>query len=322
MNRFVKGSLITAGILMAAGIVFCLISAAIGGSSMFYSIKNDVYLDKGLEKVGNSLENIADNVVGGRWYNGWGSKNPTYLTVNDKRVKDEIWEEQIPIEDIRNLSLELGAGEFYIREKESADGMVDIRIEGVGGCNYRVKDKTLHVEGFTGIKTFGTKLNQNILTLTFPADTSFREVDVEVGAGTMEIASVKAEELSAQIGAGELMMNQMEAKDLSVEIGAGRLAASNMYAQEVSLVVGMGECLYGGTVVNELEAECDMGNMELSLDGKESDYNYELECAAGNIDINDNTISALASERKIHNGASKNIELTCNMGNISIRFKE
>lgn len=65
-----------------------------------------------------------------------------------------------------------------------------------------------------------------------------------------------------------------------------------------------------------------MGNMELSLNGKESDYNYEVECSAGNIDINGTYISAFGAERSIQNGASRTFKLECNMGNITVLFKE
>lgn len=322
MNKFVKVSLITAGILMAAGIVFCFISAVIGGGSMLYWVKNDAHLDK-LNVVEDTFEDIADRITDSGWHHSWGS-NPTHLTVNNKRVKGGVWEEQIPIDDIRDLNLELGAGEFYIREKDEADGMVDITVEGVGGCNYKVKDKTLYVEGFTGIKNLGigTNFNKNKLVLTFPAGIGFREADIEAGAGTMEIASLQADEISVTIGAGELVMNKAHTKELSAEVGAGRLEANDMHAREVSLVIGVGDCVYEGTIEEELDAECDMGNITLSLNGKESDYNYEVECSAGNIDINGNVISALASERKIENGASRTFELECNLGNIEIYFKE
>ncbi len=321
MNKFVKGSFIAAGILMVVGIVFCLISGAVGGINALHIIKNDAYLDGKLETAENVFESFADRITGGGWHHNWGT-NPTHLTVNGKKAKAEVWEDRISVEDIRNLELELGAGDFYIREKEAADGMVDITIEGVGGCNYRVKDKTLHLEGFTGIKTFGTNTNKNIFTLTFPAGSHFNEADIEIGAGRMELASLQAEEVSVQIGAGECVMNQVEAKELSADIGAGNFNANQMRAQDLSLAVGMGECFYEGAVENDLNAECGMGNIELFLNGEESDYNYELECSAGNIDINGSSVSALAAERTIQNGASKTIELECSMGNISIYFNK
>lgn len=321
MNKFVKVCLITAGILVVLGMIFSFISAAAGGRNMLHFIKDNVRQDGELDIIEGTLEDLPERIFGRKWYHNWGT-NPTYLTVNGERVKTEVWERQIPAENIKNLSLELGAGEFYIREKDAADGMVDVTIEGVGGCKYQVKDNTLHVEGFTGIRTLGMSGNRNNLILTFPAGTNFGEIDIEAGAGTMEMVSLQAEEITVEVGAGEFIMNRMEAKELSAEIGAGRLVVSDMHAKDVSLMVGVGDCTYEGAITNELEAECSMGNIALTLDGKESDYNYELECSAGNIDINGSVVSGLASERSIQNGAARTLELVCSMGNISILFDE
>ncbi len=319
MNKFVKVCFITAGILMASGLVFSFIGAAAGGRNMFHFIKDNVRQDGELDIIEGTLEGLPERIFGRKWYHNWGS-NPTYLTINGEKVNTEVWETQIPVENIKNLSLELGAGEFYIREKNAADGMVDVTIAGVGGCDYQVKDKTLYVEGFTGIRTLNMSGYQNNLILTFPAGTDFSEIDVEAGAGTMEMVSLKAEEIKVVVGAGEFIMNQMEAKELSAEVGAGRLDVSDMYAKDVSLMVGVGDCIYEGTIENELEAECNMGNMSLTLDGKESDYNYELECSAGNIDIDGSVVTGLASKKSIQNGAARTFELVCSVGNISIRF--
>ena len=95
-----------------------------------------------------------------------------------------------------------------------------------------------------------------------------------------------------------------------------------MTAQEVKLEVGMGECVYHGKILKELDAECDLGNMDITIEGSEEDYNYEIECAAGNIALGGRSIAGLAAERNIDNSAPGTIELSCNMGNITVNFQE
>ncbi len=322
MSKFAKGSLITAGVMLAIGLVFCFVSAAISGTSMFYLIKNDAYLDGRLSSAENAFENFADSVMSTRKSSGWWTGNPKYLTVNDKRAEHNVWEEQVAVGDIRDLELELGAGTFYIREKETDDGYVDIRMEGVGGCTYRVKDHTLHVEGFEGIKAIGAYGGENQIILSVPAGAYFREVDIEIGAGQMELVSLQADKIDATVGAGELLMNGVQAGVLSAETGMGNLSASDMYVREASLMAGMGGCNYVGTIENKLEAECDMGSMEITLNGKKSDYSYEVECSAGEVNIDGSVVTNFLSERSIHNGGHKMCELECNMGNITLRFME
>ncbi len=320
MSKFVKCSLITAGVFAALGVVFCLVSAIFGGRSLFYYAKNDDYVEERIREAGDVLENIVYRIDG--WHISWRDKNAEELTVNDHMVTTTGVEEHQSIEGIRNLNLTLGAGSFVVREKDADDGMIDIYIQGKGGCDYSKKGDTLYVEGFKGIKTIGTDLSENVITLIIPAGTSMEEVDIEVGAGVMEIVSLKAKEIDALIGAGELRIDQTQAQDFSAEIGMGRFEAYNMDVEEASLTLSMGECIYEGAISGNLDIECDMGNMEIFLSGHEDDYNYEIECGAGNVEIGGESYAALASERHINNGCHRDIEVECNMGNIEIQFKE
>ena len=320
MSKFVKCSLIVAGVFAALGVVFCLVSAILGGRSLIYYARNDSYVEERIRVIGDVLEDFVYRIDG--WHISWRDKNPEELTINDHMITTAGLEEHQPIEGIRNLNLTLGAGSFVIREKDTDDGMIDIYIQGKGGCDYAKKGDTLYVEGFKGIKTIGTDLSENVITLIIPAGTSMDEVDIEVGAGVMEIVSLKAKEIDALIGAGELRIDQAQIQDFSAEVGAGRVEAYNMDVEEASLTLSMGECIYEGAISGNLDIECDMGNMEIFLSGHEDDYNYEIECGAGNVEIGGESYAALVSERHINNGCHRDIEVECNMGNIEIQFKE
>lgn len=320
MSKFVKCSLIVAGVFAALGVVFCLVSAILGGRSLIYYARNDSYVEERIRVIGDVLEDFVYRING--WHISWRDKNPEELTINDHMITTAGLEEHQPIEGIRNLNLTLGAGSFVIREKDTDDGMIDIYIQGKGGCDYAKKGDTLYVEGFKGIKTIGTDLSENVITLIIPAGTSMDEVDIEVGAGVMEIVSLKAKEIDALIGAGELRIDQAQIQDFSAEVGAGRVEAYNMDVEEASLTLSMGECIYEGAISGNLDIECDMGNMEIFLSGHEDDYNYEIECGAGNVEIGGESYAALASERHINNGCYRDIDVECNMGNIEIQFKE
>lgn len=320
MSKFVKGSLITAGIFAALGVVFCMISAIFGGRSLFYYVKNDEYLDERIEESIDAMENFFDRIS--RHHVVWRDENPEELTVNNHMVTTTGREEHQSIDGIRNLSLTLGAGSFVVKEKDTNDGIIDIYIQGKGGCDYTQKGDTLYVEGFKGIKTIGTDLSENVITLVIPAGLYFEEVDIEVGAGVMEITSINAKEIDASIGAGELLIDRAQVRELSADIGAGIMDARSIDAQEASLTLGMGECIFEGALSGSMDAECSMGNMEIYLSGNENDYNYEIECSAGNVEIGGASYAALASERHIHNGGHKDIEIECAMGSIQIQFLE
>ena len=80
--------------------------------------------------------------------------------------------------------------------------------------------------------------------------------------------------------------------------------------------------LFRSVIEQELDAECNMGSMDFLLKGKEKDHNYEIECSAGNVEINGWEFTALGTEKYVNNGAATTFELTCSMGNITLDFAE
>ena len=67
-----------------------------------------------------------------------------------------------------------------------------------------------------------------------------------------------------------------------------------------------------------------MGNMDLTLAGKAEDYNYELKCGLGNLEVDDSQETSITSGNKqiTNEGATKNIKLDCGMGNVEVEFEE
>lgn len=327
MKKFVVGGLITAGIFAAVGVILCLISGIFGGRNLFYLIRNDDYLEEKIERAGEKLERAGERM--GAWFEGtegwhlvYNDPNPRELTVNDQVVGSAGSETQYPIDGIRKLELTLGAGSFVVKEKDEDDGMIDIYVQGKGGCDYLLKGDTFYVEGFKGFKTIGSDLSENVITMVIPAGVQFEEIDVEVGAGVMEIGGLHTRKMGANIGAGELLINGMETGDFSAEVGVGRIEAFGMASGDVSFMVGMGEGLYEGAVSGNIDLECDMGNLELSLKEREEDFNYEIESSVGNVRIGGSEFSGLATERKVDHGAYRECKVECSVGNIDIKFQE
>lgn len=323
MKKFVKGSLITAGILFAVGLVFCFISTLIGGQRLIRAIKEEDILDEKIEVFVDEVGNVVYEATDGRWGYSFKESYPRELTVNGQIMNGGSMEEKLSLSDIQELQLDVGAGILYLQEKETADNTIDISIKGLGGCTYKTEDGRLYVEGFRGIKTLiGNVAQDNVITISVPKNCRFEKVETEVGAGAMDIQGVNVGKLKTEIGAGECRIYQVNVNEFSAEIGAGSLEVTGTNAGTVELDVSMGECIYQGSVTGDMDVECSMGNIELSLEGKEEDHNYRVECSAGNIDIGNLSFSALAAERVVNHNADSNFDIDCNMGNITINFAE
>jgi len=332
MKKFVKVSLVTAGVLAVVGCMLCLVSAIGGGRNVIayaneenvlgnWGAKGGVIARKLLRLAGHDIapdlpgiDEIALDQEGGTGERVHVSGDDTGMSAAEKHIDTK---------EVKNLCLMLGAGTFTVSEKTAGEGeTLDLYIQGEGSCDFYVKKETLYVEGFKGHHILGSDFNSNNITLKVPMGMRFDEVEAEVGAGIMEFYDIEARELEASVGAGVLNLYRSQAEELSAEIGAGEFYAQDMTSQKADLTVSLGTCTYQGAIARELEAECDMGNMDFLLKGKEEDYNYEIECSGGNIEMDSFNTAAFAMERRIDNGAATTFDLSCSMGNITIHFEE
>ena len=88
----------------------------------------------------------------------------------------------------------------------------------------------------------------------------------------------------------------------------------------MSIEVGAGNCKILNATVDSINASCAVGNLSIELTGKETDYDYNVQCVAGNIKIGKQSFAGLAKEAEINNVTNKLIDLECAMGNITVSF--
>ena len=66
----------------------------------------------------------------------------------------------------------------------------------------------------------------------------------------------------------------------------------------------------------------DYNRLKGIMDRDLKDYDYEISCAAGAIDIGDSSFSGLGHEKKISNpGSSGKMTFDCGVGNITVDFE-
>ena len=69
------------------------------------------------------------------------------------------------------------------------------------------------------------------------------------------------------------------------------------------------------------DGECGLGELDLTLTGTQEDYNYDLECGVGNLDVGSDSYSGLGREKSISNkGADRKLNLECGIGKYISRF--
>lgn len=202
------------------------------------------------------------------------------------------------LDAVSEMEIDLRYDQLILRTH--AESGIKVEVINDSGENVRVKTEgnTLEIEG-------SKKVQDRVVKVYYPENYQFRKVEIEVDAGQVILENeIYAGELDVKIGAGEFMNDdRVEAVQADVEVGAGTVEISRF-------------------AVKQLDAECGLGSMILSLAGTESDYNYKLECGVGELVIGDDSYSGLSNKKDINNaGASGSITLECGMGNIYIDFE-
>lgn len=315
MKKFLKISLITAGICMVLGLVSFSISVFVGGHKVAQIIRSSEDMDKKVSAVIDTVCTTINFATDGEWF-------PEYdgdIVVLGETLEKVDTSYTIPLAEVKSLDIKVGAGELELFTKKDLTDTVEIEVKGVGECTYEIEDGVLNLDGFNQLIGNSGVLGE--ITVYIPKNTTFEEVDIEVGAGTVELTDVNAREIDAFVGAGEMVIECMDVQMFSAKIGAGSLQTEQITTADAELEVSMGECIFEGTINGNLEAECNMGDLELYLTGKEEDHNYDIRCTAGNVTLGGMPSAGFVSDR-VDNGVASTYEVSCKMGNITIEFED
>ena len=301
MKKVLKICLTLAVSLFLIGLIIIAVSFAFGGESLI----NDLVQGKGNIVLGN--------IKGPRIYldlDDWEDEEGTIYSGN----QEKMW-----IADggsVQNLKLDIGAAKLYVKESEDDSYWLETQTDGEIKCD--LKGNALIVRG---IKNDSISDNSKIY-LYVPGNADLDKIELDLGAGKAECDKLNADEISIDLGAGSVECNVINAEVLHTDIGAGSIHIADSTIKEGSFSVSMGELVYHGAIQTDVNAECAMGSMVFSLDADQDDYNYSVECAAGNVSIGGREYSHLASDMEIDNNSVRDFNIDCAMGSIELDFNK
>ena len=284
MKKGTKGMLIAAGAFAVAGIGFC-----IGGISV-----------AAVETGGNVFDQagqlLQDNDYPLAGLIHWG--NVQYHS------SDIDWDaldgNTVDMDFASDLEISLKYDELLIQEYDGDKIRVNVAND---AKNDVVVKETSGKITITDTRSGNVKKKKQIKVIV-PSGKDFDTISLGVDMGTIDLeCDLKVQELSVEVGAGEFS-------------GYG-----NITAAYCDLQVGAGTIDIDQLDIQKLNADCGAGEIDMVVTGKEKDYNYDLSCGMGEIDLEDSEYSGLGIEKNISNeGARKDMVLECGMGEIDVEF--
>lgn len=302
MKGTTKVILIIAGILMAAGLCLTVIGGVMGGGRRVIQWTLNGDLSFGPIEFSDFSVNVADIE--------WEEDQVIYSGSMDKTKLTGA-------ETVQKLEIEVGGA--LVRIETSDNGEIYFASEQAVKYQCYVQGDTLFLKSEG---EFRVGKDNNEIVLYVPRDVAYREISVELGAGSVEFGGkIEARSLHVEVGAGKLTVAAADVDDLQVEIGAGMAQLSGVQAQSADLEVGMGQMIFEGNVIGNMSAECAMGSMEFAIEGSEEAHNYDVSCAMGSIKVGSSSYSGMGNEQYINYGAEALYKLECSMGEIQMQFR-
>lgn len=295
----------------------CLVFAGIG--ALF--IGAGIALGSGFQEV-QQMADAGELSIGSRYMG-----SHVFGDASDENAgnvqKGDLWETFEP-EEISNFDMDIQYGE--IRFSASTTDKVEVSIQAPKSNSYSCKndDGTLKIKDKTHHYHWGFGNREVIIEVAIPEGKVFEKVKIKTDAGKVDINyAFHAENIDLDLGAGEMTADAFAAEEkLSVEVGAGNLEIAEFSAEKLTIDCGVGRADLKGTVTEKAEADCGVGNLNLTLLGKEDDYNYEVNCGIGEVRINAESYSGLSEEKDIDNGADRDIRLDCGVGQLTVKTLE
>lgn len=318
MKKFTKGMLITAGVFGVLGIGLSAGGVAMGATVDSVKIlrdfrdrvnteltETDYYDDDMDDRYDDYDDRYDDDDYDDDYDNDYEERHDRAATKSTDAVQGttEDGVRSYTLNDVTKLDVELTWDSFVMESWDK--NSFGVEIEG------DEREEVSVLQQGQEVKIVSKKLEEKheeprTVTFYYPEKTNFREVDIEIGAGTAELMdAIIADEFSFTVGTGEgNSYDRINAGEISLEVGVGLLDLDVIEAWEI-------------------DGECGMGSLDATFAGREEDYFIKTEGGLNSIVIGSDELGGITGNHSFGNkGAAHTAEFECGMGSINIDFEE
>lgn len=179
------------------------------------------------------------------------------------------------------------------------------------------KNQTLRIEE-ENHKWFSNN-NDSEIIIYIPEDMQFEEVNIETGAGKINIEDLYTQNLDISLGAGETNIKHLVVTDnTNIDGGAGKFTIESGKIHNLDFDMGVGETTILSEITGDNEIDSGVGNLKINVIGNREDYRVKVSKGIGSIKVNG---EETASEQVIGNGKHE-IDIDGGVGSIAIDFNE
>lgn len=330
MKAFTKFCLIFSGILAVLGCGLLLAAVAMGVSFPMlldlahYPTKFTRERIDSIDQVSDALEHLDDGL----------EHLDDALEGLDPDQKDSArWgEKHYEFDDISGLDFELSLCKLEIRQHDGDTVILD--AENTKDYFQYMADGILWIGDDRPSSTLQNGMDNALtLTLTLPKR-KLESVHITLDTGTVSIDSLDFDEMVLDNDIGELDLNSLSGNSFTLTSGVSDCDIDGLSIRDsCHIEAGTGDIRIDRYEGTDLNLDCSIGEVDLTAVGKASDYNYDLQCDAGEIHCNGRTSSrnhhqehedhdGLGCSMKEDHGASRALRIQCGLGDLTLNFTQ
>lgn len=154
------------------------------------------------------------------------------------------------------------------------------------------------------------------IIIYIPKNTNLEELNIESGAGKIEIENGSANTFEINQGAGLLKISNSKFNNVNIEGGVGSTEILSSILNDLYLEAGVGSIDIEAEITGKSKIECGVGQINLLLKGDESLYSITTEKGIGTIKINNER----QSNNQVYGNGKNKIKINGGVGEIRINF--
>ena len=216
-------------------------------------------------------------------------------TVITEHITEEVADSNIEgikySEGFSKLDLEIAASNLYIKAEGEEFKIETSKIS--KSTKIENKNGTLKVEDTKKIKF----QQDSMIIIYVPVGTVLEDIELEIGAGNVNISNLTASNAKIECGAGQVIIDEANLTNADIDAGVGKL-------------------VYSGYMNSNSKVNCGIGEVEINLYGGEDRYTFDVEKGIGEIEINDNKMP----NETIYGSGENKISIDGGIGSIKVKI--
>lgn len=230
-------------------------------------------------------------------------------------IKDSVQDQPIEgvqyLEGFSKVDLEIVASNLQIKAEGDSYRVEYAQVS--NSTKISNKDGELKV---TDNRKIITPTNGGVITIYVPEGSELEEVELEMGAGNVEIENINSKKIDFSFGAGSVAVKNLVAANSKIECGAGQVIIEESDLTNTDLDTGVGKLVYSGYMKGKSNINCGIGEVDLNLAGGPDLYSIDADKGIGDIKINGNKVD---DESVTGNGENK-ISIDGGIGSIEVNM--